>query len=367
MKIKSLDIYNVRNINNANLIFSPGINVVFGDNGSGKSSILEAIHHLSTGSSFRTKHIKKIIQHNQSSMAVRAELSNFISIAIAKQISKPTIVKVNNDPIHSASVLARYLPLQIVFDDVFQIIDCGPSVRRSFLDWGLFHVEPSYYQCFSNYKKALTQRNLLLKKGSKDLVNLKAWEQSMISSGLILNQFRQRYLDKLIPKFKIILTGFNSVLDININYHHGWGQTLTEFNDKNLLNTLNDSRIKDFELGYSNRGAHRADLRINCDNNLAKDQLSRGQQKLVLIALKLAQASMLSDDCLFLIDDLSAELDSKTIRQILKYLKKNQIQTVMTCLDPEDNLFQEFSDQMFHVKHGSVMAVNGIESCSIES
>ena len=128
--------------------------------------------------------------------------------------------------------------MQIIFEDLFQIIDSGPSVRRSFLDWGLFHVEPSYYRHFFNYKKSLTQRNILLKNHSSDVDNLNAWEQSMASSGLILNDYRHKYLEILLPKFKDTLAELNSTIDINVKYHHGWGQSLEELNQSEFCSTL---------------------------------------------------------------------------------------------------------------------------------
>ena len=228
MKLLSLDIYNFRNIEKAYLTFSPGLNFISGENGAGKSSVLEAIHHLSTGNSFRTRHTKKIVRYDELHLSVRAELSSFSSLAIQKQNLKPTIVKINNDMVHSASELARYLPMQIIFDGLFQIIDSGPTIRRNFLDWGLFHVEPSYHQVFSHYKKALSQRNRLLKIKSSDDKSFNAWELMMVESGLALHRYRVNYLENLLPEFSNVASHLCPNLTMKINYQQITPEVLTD-------------------------------------------------------------------------------------------------------------------------------------------
>lgn len=357
MKLSKITLNNFRNIEYASLVLSSGINVFFGENGAGKSSILEAIHHLSTGNSFKTRHFKKVIKHGASNFSVRGELSSQHSLAIQKQNDKSIIVKINNDNVNSSSALARHLPLQIIFEDLFNIIDCGPSERRKFLDWGVFHVEPSYYTILSKYKKAVMQRNTLLKKQIPDLSALESWDKLMINNGIELHALREKYMVQLIPQFISVLKALSPSLAINISYQHGWGQSLAELNASTLEKELLNARKRDIELGYSTKGAHRADLRFYSESHLAKEFLSRGQQKVALIALKLAQGMLLSNNCVYLIDDLSSELDAKTLERIGDFLKESKAQVIMTSLDGPNPILKGYTDRWFHVEKGRVEEV----------
>lgn len=355
MKLSTLHIYNFRNIEQASIDLSSGVNFFYGDNGAGKTSVLEALYHLSTGNSFRTRLFKKVIQYNKASLSIRGEFDTASSIAIQKQSDKSILVKINNEAVKSSSELARYLPLQIIYENIFNIIDSSASVRRGFLDWGLFHVEPSYNKILLNYKKALSQRNALLKKNQFNPSMLLSWETIMIEYGLALHEFRVSYLKKLIPEFVSVLREFNPTLNIKINYHHGWGQSIAKLDPSILKNELISSRQRDIELGYTTKGAQRADLRFYNESHFAKESLSRGQQKIVLIALKLAQGNLLSKKCLYLIDDLAAELDNTTLDKVCQYLKAMKNQVVITALDPFNPAFKSIMDKGFFVDSGKIL------------
>jgi len=357
MKLLNIAIHDFRNIEQASLCFSSGINFISGVNGVGKTSILEAIHHLSTGNSFKTRFAKKIIQFDKSNFIVRGELEGACYIAIQKKADKTILVRINNEKVDSSSQLARYLPVQIIFDDLFNIIDCGPSVRRCFLDWGLFHVEPPYNSILANYKKAVYQRNILLKKNNSHVSLYQPWENLIIEYGLQLHQLRVTYINKLLPEFEKVLKKFNEHLNIKIKYHHGWGQAVLNLEAEILKKELNASREKERELGYSNKGAHRADLIFYTDSHFAKGTLSRGQQKVALIALKIAQGNLLPKPCLYLIDDLAAELDANTLYKICSYLKKGGTQAVITTLESTNPILNNIADKWFNVSNGEVAVI----------
>lgn len=352
MKLISLDIHHVRNIHHLKLALSEKINLIQGSNGAGKSSILEAIHHLSTGHSFRSRFIKKVVRDNDDFLSVRGELSSLSTLAIQKHLTKSSVVKINDDIVNSASELARFLPMQIIFEGLFDILNSGSVVRRKFLDWGMFHVEPSFHLFHISYKKALTQKNSLLKNERLDLHSCLAFENAMVDYGLKLHVLREKYYNLLIPEFKKITDILCPHLDITIKYFHGWGQSLSEFTKDNLLHIFHETRERDHQLGHCGKGAHRADLRFHFESGLAKEKLSRGQQKVILIALMLAQGRLLSEDCLYLIDDLCAELDSATIKLICEHFKQSNSQVIITSLDTTAGIVENYADKIFTIQNG---------------
>jgi DNA replication and repair protein RecF len=331
--ISSLDIHCFRNICTAHLDFSDHINLITGLNGSGKTSVLEAIYLLSRGGSFRTRLSKPIIQNGMDSVVVRGCLHSGVQLAIQKNKHQQPIVKVNNEKIKSASELVNYLPIQIIYDEIFQLIDNGPAIRRKFLDWGVLYSYPQYHQLYCDFKKALQHRNSLLRKQIQDVEQYHAWELQLVNSAIALHSLREKYIADLVPVFKTTLQTLSDTLAININYHHGWGQTLTDLEPQTLLTILDTNRKRELELGHTVTGPNKADLKFTTQDGSAKDILSRGQQKLILIALKLSQGLLLKQQCLYLFDDLLAELDKPTVARILDFLVNSNSQVIITSLD----------------------------------
>jgi DNA replication and repair protein RecF len=227
-------------------------------------------------------------------------------------------------------------------------------VRRKFLDWGMFHVEHSFYPLHSAYKKALVQKNALLKNKNIDIPSCKAFDNALVTIGIKLHFMREKYFQILLPKFNEIIKKLCPDLHIKIKYIHGWGQSIDSLDKTSLLSVLESTRDRDIQLGYCSKGAHRADLRFNSESHLAKETLSRGQQKVILIALMLAQGQLLAEDCLYLIDDLCAELDVSTVKAICHHIKESYSQAIFTSLDTTSSIIEPFSDTIFHIEQGSL-------------
>lgn len=328
MILKSLQIQNLRNIKSVRLDLHPKLNLVSGPNGSGKTSFLEAIYLLSTGHSFRTREITPLISNNQDSLTVFAQTIDEQSVSIQKSISQSTQVRLNTVPCKSSSELAYFLPCQVFYQDLFQIIDAGPSVRRTLLDWGLFHVKQPYLSLWKSYARALKQRNALLRQKASPS-SFTPWNKILAEQALQLDLLRQEYFQLLQPMFHSVLAKLTE-LQCSLIYYKGWDK---RDSGKLLEEILNDSYQSDLSRQFTQYGAHQADLFIECDELKVKQYFSRGQQKLILFALKIAQSRLISRSCVFLCDDISSELDHCNLQKLIELISNTPGQFFITGLD----------------------------------
>ena len=328
MILRDLKIHHLRNISSANLTFHPHANLFFGPNGSGKTSLLEAIYILSCGHSFRTREISPLITHGKEVLTLFAQTADDETISIQKSLSAPIQVRLNRQPCRSSSELAHALPCQVFYQDIFQIMDAGPSTRRTLLDWGLFHVEPSYHALWKNYRLVLKQRNALLRQKANPSLFV-PWDQQLISIGMELDRLRSVYFNQWIAEFEDILLEISDVR-CQLSYYKGWDKRET---GKSLETTLTEQIANDRLHQYTHSGPHQADIFVKSSSTKAKLLFSRGEQKIVLIALKLAQARLLTKNCSYLFDDLAAELDTEHLQRLIGYLAKTNGQLFFTGMD----------------------------------
>lgn len=328
MILTELKIHYLRNIQSAHLVLNPRFNFISGANGSGKTSILEALYLLSCGHSFRSREISPVITHDEASLTVFARAQQQETISIQKSNSQPTQIKLNNQFCSSTSQLAYALPCQIFYSDIFQIIDAGPSVRRSLLDWGLFHVKHNYLSIWKEYKKVLKQRNALLKKHAP-YAHFIPWDKQLSELSEQLHLLRMDYFAQWELEFAKVLPELTEV-SCSISYLKGWDRKNTGIS---LEQILADNFVSDNQKTYTQYGAHQADIVIDSEHSKAKNILSRGQQKIILIALKLAQANLVEHDCLYLLDDLASELDEMHQKKLIAHLTHRKGQYVITNTD----------------------------------
>jgi DNA replication and repair protein RecF len=347
--LNEVQITHFRNISSINLPLARHLTLLYGANGSGKTSLLEAIYHLSAGHSFRSKLISDVVQHQQRQFTVFAELINGETLALNKQRNGKVIAKHNRLPVNSIAEFAKKLPGAVIYQDVFNIIDGGPSVRRQLLDWGLFHVEQSYFSLWKCYRKTLLQRNVALKQKKNAFI----WDNQLCNYGYKLHLLRNDFLYKLKPLF-IEYHQHLGNLNVDIDYKSGWMKPEIA-SVETLLKSLFECRSRDLQLGFSHRGAHKADLPITAEDLTTKNRLSRGQQKLVLLALKLALAALLNKPIVLLIDDLAAELDKDNLQKVIHFLNQQPHQFVISCLDTSVSLYEKEVQKMFRVKQGELV------------
>jgi len=315
MKLIELQISNLRNIRSLNLPLHPHINVIVGMNGSGKTSFLEALYLLSTGHSFRSREISSLVAHGQSALTVFAKTMDSQKVSIQKAINLPTIARINSQPCLSSSELASFLPCQVFYQDIFQLIDAGPAVRRGMLDWGMFHVEHNYLGLLKDYRRALKQRNALLRQRAK-AQQLVPWDNQITELSNSLHSLRINYCQDLNAEFIKTLA---QLTDINCEllYYKGWDR---KEEGKNLDSILKANYESDLTRQYTHYGAHQADLLVVSKDFKVKHFLSRGQQKIILFALKFSQAKLLNKPCIYLIDDMTSELDDEHAKRLINYI-----------------------------------------------
>ncbi len=361
MSISRFRVSNLRNIAVAQLSPSSRINIIIGENGSGKTSLLEAVHILGLARSFRSARLKPIVRDGSPDFTVYGEVDGsqrFHRVGVKRDLSGGGQIRIDGATATASSSLAELLPLQLITPDSFLLLTGGPKVRRQFLDWGVFHVEHRFLSVWKQYQGVLKQRNHLLRRGKITSNELVTWDKYLVIHALEIDKFRSKYFDRLAPLFNEVLGRFalNDLdSDIRLSYYRGWDR---ESNYDQVLNTALD---RDFASGFTHSGPHRADLRVKCGRVNAADRLSRGQQKLLVCALKLAQGALYQQvsgrKCVFLIDDLAAELDHQHRLTLCTELANMESQVFITCIE-QQALAGLWSDdvklKMFHVEHGKV-------------
>ena len=349
----------VRNLAPLSLSPSPEINLIYGENGSGKTSLLEAVYLLSLGRSFRTHKQKNLIQHEQESLTAFCKV-NGKSLGIERNRAGERRIKLNGEWIKSAAELAKLLPVQLLDPGMFELLEGSPQQRRQYLDWGVFHVEHNFINSWRDMKKCLEARNGLLRREAKSGVAVSdmeksVWHGQMAKHANRLNELRQAYLSELKPVFEHYMSQLNPDLKVSMSFYQGWGK------ERDYLELLDEQWESDVRQGFTQLGPQRADLRMKADGQPAMEVLSRGQQKIVVCALKLAQARLYQNaagkPCIFLVDDLAAELDLKHRNALCGLLEELKCQVFVTAIDATmiaDNWSPKSQVKRFHVEHGTV-------------
>lgn len=358
MSLVRLEISNFRNLLAVNLEPDPVFNIIHGENGSGKTSIFEAIYFLGLGRSFRHHLVNRVINYEADKLSVFAvanshnDMNN--AIGIEKDREGKSRIKMNGENIQSTASLAELLPIQLINPDSYYLLTAGPKLRRQFLDWGVFHVEPSFFPEWKRVQRILKQRNAALRSASH-ITYIHSWDVEFVAASNALEELRTRYIDKLSPIFQKVVAELLDIPDLTLDYRCGWDI------ERGLQVVLQESLVRDQQLGYTQFGPQRSDIRIYTNNFLAQDVLSRGQQKLLICALRLAQGILLREltqkRCIYLIDDLAAELDSKHRKKIMELLVTLQSQVFVTATNPNDlnDLIHIANTKMFHVEQGALL------------
>lgn len=357
MTLSRLKASHFRNLIDLNLEPCEQFNLIYGTNGSGKSSILEAIYFLSLGRSFRSHLASRIINYDQSKLSifglVTEQSGAQISLGIEKSRSGKIRTKIANEAASSVAELAKILPLQLINPDSYQLLSAGPRQRRQFLDWGVFHVEQSFFPLWQRFQRILKQRNSALQQQTAP-DQIKVWDIEFIETAQALSQLRENYIEQLKPVVAGLLKDLIELNDLTITYYPGWNT------ERGLSDILNSYLHRDLMLGYTQFGPQRADILIKINNIPAEDVLSRGEQKLLVCALQLAQGMLLwqlaDKRCIYMLDDIAAELDSNRRRRIIDVLKSLQAQVFITAVDSEvfSDLIDQTPHKLFHVEHGEV-------------
>lgn len=360
MHIDRLTIRNLRNLKQVSLSPCPGVNVIFGANGSGKTSLLEAISLLLSGRSFRQQRLKPLVADGETECLVVGDLigqEGRHRLGIRRAVSGPPLIKLDGSRVTALASLVRHVPVQVLDFSGFDLIGGAPKIRRRYIDWGLFHVEHEFFAVWQLAQRALKQRNQLLRHGKIDHSLLNPWSREYARHGKIIAAMRARYLENLLPLAEATLARLSPPLAgrVEVKHYGGWPAN-TE-----LDALLVDSAEGDARQGFTRFGPHRAELQFRVEGVSAGDVLSRGQLKLLAAAMRIAQVSQLHSQSgtrsLMLIDDLGAELDCGHRAQLCDEIERLGMQAFVTCVDRhdvKDDWSKGRSAGLFHVEHGAI-------------
>jgi DNA replication and repair protein RecF len=360
VRLTRLRLAQLRCFSEAELDFAPGLNLITGDNGAGKSSVIEAVHVLGYGRSFRGRVRDGLIRTGLPYLELYAEWldgSGHSRRAGIRHSGSVWEARLDGAPAPSLTELCAQLAVVTFEPGSHDLISGGSELRRRFLDWALFHVEPSFLPWWRRYTRALKQRNALLKSGPP-LPTLDAWDQELVEAGENLSRLREDYLSRLEPVFTATAAEFLPELGAaQLEFLPGWKRGELALADALVL-----ARDRDLAQGFTSVGPHRADWRIGYAGLPGRETLSRGQEKLTALACVLAQARAYAEDCqdwpVVCLDDLASELDRAHQRQVLQAVLACNAQVLLTGTEAPAVLAELGPAQrMFHVERGQIRAL----------
>ncbi|HJN52077.1 MAG: DNA replication/repair protein RecF [Pseudomonadales bacterium] len=358
MTLSKIEIRNIRNLRSVSLKLTSNINLFYGNNGSGKTSLLEAVHLLGLGRSFRGPRLGPVINHASDDCTVFGQVDHASGssrpLGIVRNRNGSREVHIGGEPVRQLSELAKVLPLQLINTDSIQLLTGPPENRRRFLNWGVFHVEPGFHEAWKMSQHCLKQRNVLLRDAKIDTTQLDLWSRELVKVGEAIDRYRDGYIASLNPLFQQQLSNLIEAEGFSLTYYRGWDGS------SGLADVLATDVEMDAKRGYTLHGPQRAELRVLVDERDTVDVLSRGELKMVACAMMLAQAHLYeqlgSRDCLFLIDDLSSELDVEHRKDMCRLLEENHHQILVTNVERADvaDYWDSTELAMFHVEHGEI-------------
>lgn len=337
MRVATLDIAGFRNLHPASLRCASGLNLLIGPNASGKTSLLEALYFLGRGRSFRTAQPRELIQTGAESFRVVAALSDGqgrrVMVGVERGPRELT-ARIGGVSTRSLADLARQMPVLLLDPDSHRLLEDGPQGRRRFMDWGLFHAEPAFLDAWRRYGVALRHRNASLRANGADRL-LDAWDGELAAAAPVLDRLRERFCKALESVLEPLAGSTLGVVGVRVDYRRGWP---LEPPERVFADWLRAGRDQDRQQAHTRLGPHRADFSVRIGGQSPAEALSRGQQKLLVVALVLAQAELyrrhVGDACILLIDDLPAELDFDHRTRVLQTLAALESQLFVTAIEP---------------------------------
>lgn len=349
MPLERIRVDGLRILQDVDCRLHPERNFFFGPNGAGKTSLLEAIYLIGRGRSFRTRHSRKLIQHGRSSLSVVVDVrSGPGTKRIGVQVG-PEGVEYRIDRQGGVSVtdVARLMAVDVIDPSIHRLIEGGPSERRRFMDWGVFHVEHRYLELWKRYRRILGQRNAALK-ARTPRSGLEPWNHALVEAGEAVSDLRAAYIERLAVAAGEIAERLLG-RPLQVEYRAGWQGSLAE--------ALREGHERDAALGHTQAGPHRADVSIRLAGAAVAEEASRGQQKLIAATLVIAHVREVAKSGtrsgILLLDDPAAELDASALRRLLTEVQALPCQLIVTGLAPE-LLPIDAGYPMFHVEQGRV-------------
>ncbi len=360
MYLQRLTANHLRCFSGFDLSPGPGLNLFTGGNGAGKTSILEALHLLGYGRSFRGRVRDGLVSSGQPHLELFAQWRDGQDRerrAGLRHSGQQWEARLDGVAAPSLTELCAEIAVVTFEPGTHELIGGSSEHRRRFLDWALFHVEPKFLTHWRRYARALKQRNALLKSQPR-ADSLQPWDLELSDAGEALTAMRAAYLERLEPVLAANAGEFLPELGLSrLSFLPGWRQS-----DLPLADALLLARERDLASGFTSVGPHRADWRLDYAAHPGRESLSRGQEKLTALACVLAQAQAFAEDrnewpvvCL---DDLASELDQAHQRHVLNRLRASGAQIWLTGTEVPLSLASDWGDyRRFHVEQGRVSPV----------
>ncbi len=336
MFVAALEVENFRNLKHISLTCSAGLNLVIGANAAGKTNLLEAIYYLGRARSFRTRQVREIIHRDATACRIVATMADGeggrrIPVGLERG-PRRIAARIGGAPVRSLAQLATEVPVLLLTPDSHRLLADGPRQRRRFMDWGVFHADGAFLGAWKRYRTALRHRNAALRSNlPKRAVDV--WDEELNSAAGTLDPLREAFCKALKSALEPLVQETLGEVAPQIEYRRGWPQ------GENLADMLRDGREQDRRQGYTRLGPHRADFKVGIAGRTATEHLSRGQQKLLIIALMLAQARLYrthqGSPCILLIDDLPAELDRRHRERAMQCLANVEAQLFVTAIEAD--------------------------------
>ncbi|MBS6034777.1 MAG: DNA replication/repair protein RecF [Pantoea sp.] len=355
MALTRLLIKDFRNIEQADLQLAPGFNFLVGANGSGKTSVLEAIYTLGHGRAFRSLQAGRVIRHDEAAFVLHGRLEGKereISVGLTKNRAGDSKVRIDGSDGHKVAELAQLLPMQLITPEGFTLLNGGPKYRRAYVDWGCFHNTPGFFNAWSNLRRLLKQRNAALRQVSR-YSQIRPWDQELVPLAEQISQWRAEYSAAISAEITATCRQFLPEFELRFSFQRGWDK------ESDYGELLERNFERDRALTYTASGPHKADFRIRAEGTPVEDLLSRGQLKLLMCALRLAQGEFLTSQsgrrCVYLIDDFASELDDSRRRLLAERLKATQAQVFVSAISAEHVIdMTDEKGKMFRVEQGKI-------------
>jgi len=364
MIIKRFSAESFRNIEKCNIEFSPGVNLIHGKNAEGKTNAVEGIYIFSRGRSFRAKEDRELISFGKEGFRISVDFEDRSGLNSLEYslFGRERIRKKNGYKISRVTeMIGSFKTVLFVPDDLW-LVKMGPEERRSFLNVAISQCYPAYVGIYSDYKTALENRNAILKKCSKgeyyDERELICWSESMAEYAAEIYLFRRNYIKRL----ELFARGFMAeISDGREELSLGYKCDIEDLTGKAeikeaYMRRLTENLERERIVGQSLYGVHRDDLDIEINGKAARYYASQGQQRSVVLSLKLAEGEVNREICgeypVFLFDDVLSELDEKRRKYILEGIGERQI--IITSCEPDGML--DFADCVIEVVAGSYVS-----------
>lgn len=341
MFLKEIEIINFRNISQINFLPSNNINLIFGNNAQGKTSILESINILGRLKSHRTSKMHETIKWNEEWARIEGiTSSDKLTVFISK---KNKTRMVNDKQLNTVKYLNNIKTISFFPEDVFNLFN-NPSERRKFIDGIIFLLEREYLEIYNNFKKYLSMRNRILKENNRDMILLNSIDEQFIKLGKIIEDKRIKTINKINPIIKEITSQLsNNEWDMELEY---------------LPNSLNkDSKViaNEFERGYSLIGPQRSNVNFKINGLTGKNYFSQGQSRIAILGSKMAIIKMVKDETgsnpIFLIDDIGGELDYIRKSLLIEFLTNSEIQSFITSVEK----ISDMEITSFEIEKGTII------------